>query len=174
MEVILYISVAIIAVAFFILVVYITRTLRSLQMTLTSVSHTLDGLEKQLQGVTSETTSLLQKTNVLAEDLQQKSESLNGVVSAVKEVGRSVQKFNHSVDRIADRVTSQMNEQEEKISQVVQWGNVALEIRDRFRARKKQPTQVEQPIVVPNEREADPQSKKPERKRSRSRSYDGA
>ena len=75
MEIILYLSAAVAAIAFFILVIYLSKTLKSLQVTLDSVSHTLGGLEKQLEGLTTESTLLLNKTNALAEDLQKKSEN---------------------------------------------------------------------------------------------------
>ena len=69
---ILYLSVALIAIAFLILVIYLSKTLKSLQGTLDNVATTLSGLEKQLDGVTKETTILLHKTNELASDIQDK------------------------------------------------------------------------------------------------------
>lgn len=138
LENLLYISAAIIAVAFLILVIYLSKTLNSLQITLNSVSKTLDGLEKQLDGVTRETTDLLHKTNALADDIQKKSESLNSVVDAVKEVGGSVQKFNQSLQNITTAVDRQLNENKDKISQIVQWSNVLLELKEKWKTRKEQ------------------------------------
>ncbi|GAA0332853.1 DUF948 domain-containing protein [Bacillus carboniphilus] len=136
MEIILYLSIALIAVAFFILVIYVVKTLKSLQKTLDSVAHTLDGLEGQMRGVTSETTELLKKTNALAEDIQHKSENLNSVVVAVKDVGTSIQRFNRSIDGISDKVIHQVETNQDKISQVVQWSNVFLELKQRWDQRK--------------------------------------
>ncbi|WHY89097.1 DUF948 domain-containing protein [Neobacillus novalis] len=137
MQIILYLSVALIAIAFLVLVIYLSKTLKSLQGTLTSVSKTLTGLEKQLNGVTSETTMLLQKTNALAEDIQHKSESLNSVVDAVKDVGTTVTKFNDTLKNITNSVDKQVVENKEKISQIVQWSNVLLELKDNWQARKE-------------------------------------
>ncbi|PLS02039.1 DUF948 domain-containing protein [Neobacillus cucumis] len=136
MQIILYLSVALIAIAFFVLVIYLSKTLKSLQVTLTSVSDTLSGLEKQLDGVTTETTLLLQKTNALAEDIQQKSESLNSVVEAVKGVGTTVTKFNGTLKNITQSVDQQVEESKEKISQIVQWGNILLELKEKWQARR--------------------------------------
>ncbi|WP_160724029.1 DUF948 domain-containing protein [Bacillus sp. USDA818B3_A] len=136
MQIILYLSVALIAIAFFVLVIYLSKTLKSLQVTLTSVSHTLDGLEKQLNGVTTETTLLLQKTNALAEDIQQKSESLNSVVEAVKDVGTTVTKFNGTLQNISKSVDEQVEDSKEKISQIVQWGNIFFELKEKWQTRK--------------------------------------
>jgi uncharacterized protein YoxC len=139
MEIILYLSAAVAAVAFLILVVYLAKTLKSLQTTLDSVAHTLTGLEKQLDGVTRETTVLLHKTNTLADDIQQKSESLNSVVSAVKDVGNSVQRFNQSIHSISSMVDNQIDKNQDKISQVVQWSNVFLELKDKWKSRRTSP-----------------------------------
>ena len=105
MIIILYLSVALIAVAFLILVIYLSKTLKSVQMTLTNVASTLD-YEGQMKGITAETTELLHKTNRLAEDIQEKSEKLNTVVHAVQEVGTSVQQFNTSIKQAAGSVTT--------------------------------------------------------------------
>ncbi|PLR79146.1 DUF948 domain-containing protein [Bacillus sp. V3-13] len=153
MEIILYLSVAVIAIAFFVLVMYLTKTLKSLQTTLDSVSKTLTGLEQQLDGVTRETTVLLHKTNALASDIQQKSESLNTVVDAVKNVGYSVQRFNTSIQNITSSVDRQLEQHKDKISQVVQWSNVFLELKDKWAARKKANQLENRPPVVRTERE---------------------
>lgn len=102
-----------------------------------SVSKTLIGLEKQLDGVTRETTALLHKTNALAEDIGQKSESLNSVVNAVKEVGDSVRSFNGSIQKVTSTVNNQLEQNKDKISQVVQWSQVFLEVKDKWKARKQ-------------------------------------
>ncbi|MCM3725434.1 DUF948 domain-containing protein [Neobacillus cucumis] len=142
MQIILYLSVALIAIAFFILVIYLSKTLKSLQVTLTSVSNTLSGLEKQLDGVTTETTLLLQKTNALAEDIQQKSENLNSVVAAVKDVGATVSQFNGTLQNITHTVDQQVEDSKEKISQIVQWGNILLELKEKWQTRKQSKQEV--------------------------------
>ncbi|MCE4147585.1 DUF948 domain-containing protein [Bacillus velezensis] len=137
MIIILYLSVALIAVAFLILVIYLSKTLKSVQMTLTNVASTLDGLEGQMKGITAETTELLHKTNRLAEDIQEKSEKLNTVVHAVQEVGTSVQQFNTSIKQAAGSVTASVRENQDKISQVVTWSQAAMEIWDKWKQKKK-------------------------------------
>jgi uncharacterized protein YoxC len=136
--IILYLSVAFIAIAFFILVMYISKTLNSVRVSLETVTKTLGGLEKQIEGVTTETTALLQKTNHLAEDLQRKSESLNSVVDAVKDVGTTVIHFNQTLQGITNAVDKQVEGNKEKISQVIQWSNVILELKDKWRSKKQE------------------------------------
>ncbi|WML25278.1 DUF948 domain-containing protein [Neobacillus sp. OS1-33] len=142
MQIILYLSVALIAIAFFVLVIFLSTTLKSFQVTLTSVSKTLTGLEKQLDGVTAETTILLQKTNALADDIKMKTDRLNSVVEAVKDVGTTVTKFNGTLQNITQTVDMQVEESKEKISQIVQWSNIILELKDKWQARKQQKTTV--------------------------------
>ncbi len=137
MVIILYLSVALIAIGFLVLVIYLARTLSSLQETLSSVSKTLIGVEKQLDGVTQETTALLQKTNALADDIQEKSKSLTSVVTAVKDVGSTVNKFNGTLKNLTDSFEIQVEENKEKISQIVQWSNVFLELKDKWNAKKE-------------------------------------
>lgn len=139
MEILLYGSAAVVAIAFLILVIYLVKTLTALQKTLNSVSHTLEDLEGQLQGITTETTELLHKTNELADDLKQKSENLNTAVMAVKDVGMSIQSFNTSIQKVSNKVITEIDNNQEKISQIVQWGNIALEMREKWKARKQQP-----------------------------------
>ena len=115
MIIILYLSVALIAVAFLILVIYLSKTLKSVQMTLTNVASTLDGLEGQMKGITAETT----------------------VVHAVQEVGTSVQQFNTSIKQAAGSVTASVRENQDKISQVVTWSQAAMEIWDKWKQKKK-------------------------------------
>lgn len=138
MIIILYLSVAFIAIAFFILVMYISKTLNSVRVSLETVTKTLGGLEKQIEGVTTETTALLQKTNHLAEDLQRKSESLNSVVDAVKDVGTTVIHFNQTLQGITNAVDKQVEGNKEKISQVIQWSNVILELKDKWKSKKQE------------------------------------
>jgi uncharacterized protein YoxC len=138
MIVILYFSVALISIAFLVLVIFITKTLKSLQGTLNHVSQTLGGLEKQLEGVTKETTVLLHKTNKLADDLQQKADSLTSVVDAVKDIGSTVSHFNQSLQNITNTVDKQVEDNKEKISQVIQWTNVFLELKDKWKTRKQE------------------------------------
>lgn len=137
MEIILYLSVALIAIAFLVLVIYISKTLKALQETLSSVSKTLVGLEKQLDGVTSETSVLLHKTNALADDIQHKAESLTSVVDAVKDIGNTVNQFNGTLKTITNTFDGQVEQNKEKISQIIQWGDVLLELKDKWKARKQ-------------------------------------
>lgn len=143
MEIILYLSAALAAIAFLILVLSLTKTLKSVDKTLDSLSRTVDRLEGQMQGITAETTELLHKTNALAEDVQHKTEQLNTVVYAVKDVGSTVHNLNQSINKVTTTVASQMEKNQYKISQAVQWGNIFKQIVEKFKDGKEEhPRQV--------------------------------
>jgi uncharacterized protein YoxC len=137
--VILYVSVAVIAVAFLILALSVSRTLRSVDSTLNSVSKMLDGLENQLKGVTQETAELLHKTNELAENIGEKTKELNSVVYAVKGIGSSIETFNQSLKKITTTVGSQLEKNQNKISQVVQWSQVVKQVLDKWKRKEESP-----------------------------------
>lgn len=130
-------SVALIAIAFVVLVIYLAKVLKSLQVTLTSVSNTLNGLEKQLQGVTTETTLLLHKTNAITADLQEKVEGLTSVVDSVKDIGTTVNRFNGSLQTITTSFDKHVEENKGKILQIMQWSDVLLELKDKWKERKQ-------------------------------------
>ncbi len=142
MIIILYLSVALIAVAFLILVISLTKTLKSMKITMDRVSKTMEDLEGQLQGITSETTLLLHKTNELAEDIQNKSEKLNTVVYAVQDIGTTIKEFNGSIRKVSSNLSTQVVHNQDKIAQLLQWGSVLKELKDKWmekKERKKEP-----------------------------------
>jgi len=129
-KILLYLSVALIAVAFFLLVIYLIKTLKTVQGTLQSLTKTIEGMEKQIQAIGTETAELLHKTNAVVDDVQKKVESVNGLFEAVKQVGSTVQTFN---DALAKKWTAN----EQKLVQAFQWGNAFLEIWEKWKEKKK-------------------------------------
>lgn len=124
------------AVAFLVICVVLALFLMQLLKTVKGINETLDGIQGQIQGITRESTDLLHKANRLTEDIQDKSLRLNSVVDAVKGVGDSVQTLNTSVDRVTNSITHNISQNEDKISQVIQWSNVAMEVADKWQLRK--------------------------------------
>jgi uncharacterized protein YoxC len=139
-KIILYASIALIAVSFFILAVYIARTLTVLQETIRRLTAAIDHLDKEVQGITTETTQLLKKTNALADDVQKKVEGLNSLVHAVSDIGATVQSFNRSLRQISSTVTMKAENHREKAAKVMQWGNAFIEIWEKWRERKQKKT----------------------------------
>lgn len=52
-------------------------------------------------------------------------------------MGDSVNNLNSSVDRVTNSITHNISQNEDKISQVVQWSNVAMEVADKWQMRQR-------------------------------------
>lgn len=137
MEWLLYVSVAVIAIAFLILVIYIIQMLKSLKSTLDHVATTIESLETQFEGITSETTELLHRTNRLADDIQDKSLALNSVVDRVKEVGDSIGTLNQSIKNITHRVVQGTENYSDQVEKAVEWSSAALKIWHKWKMQRR-------------------------------------
>lgn len=130
---ILYVSVAVLALAFVFLVYHVAKTLRSVQSTLNNTAETISSLEKQLQGVTKETEKLLHKTNELAEEVQEKSRSFGFLFDSLKGAGQSIETLNGSIREVSRKIAEETEKNAGKLSQFVQWSYMAKEIWDKWK-----------------------------------------
>ncbi|WP_010630458.1 DUF948 domain-containing protein [Sporolactobacillus vineae] len=136
MIIILYLAVAVIAVAFSILVYFLAQTLSAAQKTMDDVASTLENVQEQMKGLNAETTELLHRTNQLAEDVQQKSKSLNSVFDAVQGFGESLGTVNDSIRKITSSVARSGEEHAGKTAQALQWGKAAIDLIHRWKNRR--------------------------------------
>jgi uncharacterized protein YoxC len=81
------ISVAIIALAFAALVIYLIAMIQTLRGLLGQVNHTLVHVRSQLDDMGGEAKKVIEHTNQMGADLQKKMEALNSVFKAVENVG---------------------------------------------------------------------------------------
>lgn len=133
MIIILYLSVAVIAVAFAVLVYFLSQTLRSAQKTMDDVASTLEDVQEQMKGLNGETTELLHRTNLLAVDVQKKSASLNSIIDAVHGFGESLNDVNASVKKVTSSIESSGEANANKVAQAVQWGKAAIDLIQRWK-----------------------------------------
>lgn len=136
MIIILYLAVAVIAVAFSVLVYFLSQTLRAAQKTMDDVATTLENVQEQMKGLNEETTELLHRTNLLAADVQEKSKSLNSVFDAVQGFGESLGTVNDSIRKITSSVAQSGEEHSGQMAQVLQWGKAAIDLAHRWKSRK--------------------------------------
>jgi uncharacterized protein YoxC len=135
--IILYLAVAVIAIAFAVLVYFLSQTLSAAQKTMEDVASTLEDVQEQMKGLTEETTELLHRTNGLAVDLQKKSNSLNSVFDAVEGFGQSLGTINTSVKRVSASIENKGMEQSDKVARTVQWGRAAIDLFNRWQNARK-------------------------------------
>lgn len=92
------ISVIIIAVAFVVLVAFLTVTLMQTRKTLESV-------RRDLHHVSKEAVELMMRLDALTSDVQSKSESLNFVFRPLKEINKSQRECSNTASEVATWVT---------------------------------------------------------------------
>lgn len=134
MVIILYLAVAVIAVAFAVLVYFLAQTLQSAQKTMDDLASTLEGIQVQMKGLNEETTELLHRTNLLASDVQKKSQSLNSIFNAVEGFGDSLGDINTSVRKVASRIEQDGQENAGKVATALQWGRAAVDLFQRWQS----------------------------------------
>lgn len=137
MDFIIPISVGVIAVAFCILVYYLVTTLKTFSQSLNQITETVNRLEGKVEDVTVETNDLLKKVNALADDLQEKSEKLNAIVDSSQEVAKTIHKFNDSLGDISDSIIHKVRSHQDKMAQIIQWGNIIIELKEKWDELKK-------------------------------------
>ncbi|MBB6448121.1 uncharacterized protein YoxC [Geomicrobium halophilum] len=136
--VIVYISVAIVAIAIVVLIFYIIQTLKSAQGVVTQLGNTAEAVEKQLQGITTETEHLVKTTNRLAEDFESKSGSLDGLFSTAEELSEATERVTGSIQNISTTVSEETERNAGQVAKAVQWGSACLELYDKWKSRRNQ------------------------------------
>ena len=140
------ISIAIMALAFAALVVFLIRTLRSLSEVLAQTNAAVHELKHQLHDISLEATRLLRHTNEVTVDVRNKLHSIDPVVDSVKNIGEAVHEVTASVKQASAAVagTPNKNVTPERVSvlqsvaQAVQVVPVILDFASSLRQSKKQ------------------------------------
>lgn len=81
------ISVAVIAVAFTVLVVFLVKTLKAAEASLDKTTQTLQEVQKTIDELSYEVKSVVRQANQITGDLQHKMEQIDPVLESVKNVG---------------------------------------------------------------------------------------
>jgi uncharacterized protein YoxC len=138
-------SVAVIAIAFAALVVYLIQTLRSVTDLLSQTNVTIREIQGEISGLSLEATELLKHTNEVTIDVRNKLHSIDPVVDSVKNIGDAVQEVTDSVKEataavagsIRKHVPKEAPKTGETISRVIQAVPMVLEIWQTWRGPRK-------------------------------------
>lgn len=95
------ISVAAMALAVIVFVIFMIRTLINLNQTIQKVNQTLEGLHGKVEQAVTESTKTLEETRHLVEDLRLKSQQVDHVLNSVREVGKQMEEVSTSLARSA-------------------------------------------------------------------------
>jgi uncharacterized protein YoxC len=89
------VSVAVIAIVFTILVIYLIVLINTLRHTFTQVDRTLGSVHQQLDGIGTEAKKVIEQANHLSVDVKSKFDSLTSLFNTVSNVGAVLE--DHSV-----------------------------------------------------------------------------
>ncbi|WP_068775464.1 DUF948 domain-containing protein [Paenibacillus sp. FJAT-26967] len=108
------ISVALIAIAFVVLVVFLVKTLRSVTELVAQTNQTIQQVQQQLTVVSQEANELIRHTNEVSVDVRNKLQALDKTFYTIKNVGDVVNEISTSVRQTSATVTSSMRNKVEK------------------------------------------------------------
>lgn len=139
------ISVAVIALSFAVLVVYLILTLNSARASLEQTNQTLSKVQTQLDQVSKEALILINNTNLITSDVHDKMKSLDSLFESIEHVGESVQQVTSSVKQVsatvADSFTTNVkhavDHNDKKLNEVVKWASVAMNLWHKWQGYKK-------------------------------------
>lgn len=138
------ISIFIIALSFAILVVYVIKTLKSVQKSTEQINEGLIHMQKEIDLVSKETTELIRNTNKLTIDLQEKSKSLDSLFHSIDDVGSVVNQVTQSAKQVSSTLTGTLQRsvenatvQRDKVDEVMKYISLGLSIWQKFQSRKE-------------------------------------
>jgi uncharacterized protein YoxC len=101
MEMIIELSVALVAVAFAVLVIFLIKTLKSAKESLDKVSQTLQEVQKTIDELTYEVKTTVRHANDITADIQGKILKIDPVVDSVKNLGDVMNELTLTVKQVS-------------------------------------------------------------------------
>lgn len=139
-------SVALIAVAFTALVIYLIITLKSARASLEQTNQTLAQVQSQLDRISEESLKLIQNTTLITEDVHGKMKQLDSLFESIGHVGESVNEVTSSVKQVSASVAQSLTsnvkrateQQDERLQQVIKYASAAMNLWFKFKNHKDQ------------------------------------
>jgi uncharacterized protein YoxC len=128
MTMIIEISVAVVALAFVALVVFLITTLRSITNLLGQTNETIHELQIQLSNVSKDASDVLRHTNAVTVDVLNKLHSLDPTFDSVKQVGEAVEEITSSIKNASVTVAKTLKNKVETKSYLPATGKLAKAI----------------------------------------------
>ncbi|MCZ8516228.1 DUF948 domain-containing protein [Paenibacillus filicis] len=141
------ISVAVVAIAFVALVIFLIQTLRNVSELLAQTNVTMKELQTQMNGISAEATELLRHTNEVTVDVRNKLHSLDPAVHSIKHIGDAVSEvtssFKQASATVADTIHTQVEHskllKDGAAAGLIQAVPIAVGLWERFRGKKISP-----------------------------------
>jgi uncharacterized protein YoxC len=99
------ISVAVITVAFVILVVYLIQTLKSVTALVDKTNEAVNQMQQQINQISTDASELLKHTNEITVDVRDKLHALDNTFYSIKNIGDAVSEITYSVKQVSATVT---------------------------------------------------------------------
>ncbi|WP_202078525.1 DUF948 domain-containing protein [Caldalkalibacillus salinus] len=138
------ISVAVIAGAFILLVIYVIATLRSVRRSLHHLDKSIIHMQQQVDQVSKETTELMKNSNRLAVDLQRKSKTMDTLFHSLGDASQVIQQMTTSLKQVSSSLTNNVqktvdgtNKHQDRINDVVKYSSLALKFWQAWQARRE-------------------------------------
>ncbi|WP_438434554.1 DUF948 domain-containing protein [Gorillibacterium sp. sgz500922] len=103
------ISVAVIAVAFAALVVFLIRTLNTVQTSLKDTNKTIVEVQRELNDVSTEVKGLIRNTNQITMDVRNKMKALDSLFGTVENVGDTLEGVTSTLRTASNRFMSNVH-----------------------------------------------------------------
>lgn len=131
------ISIAVIALAFVVLVIYLISAIKALRITLGQVNQTLAETRHQLGDLGGQTQKILEHTNQISFDLKQKVEAINPIFNAIGDAGEV---FEHRAAQLKSelKASSELKEDEKlkAIEAIFELGGAGIKLWQKLRKRR--------------------------------------
>ncbi|MEC0259444.1 DUF948 domain-containing protein [Paenibacillus lautus] len=123
------ISVAIIAVAFAVLVFFLIKTLKAATQSLEKVTETLQDVQKTVDELSYEVKQTIRNTNDITVDVQHKMRQIDPVLDTVKNLGEALSEVTYAVKQVSSGMVSRFKQ-------------------SRMEQKKEQPVRTEVPLTA--------------------------
>ncbi|ETT31143.1 hypothetical protein C169_24898 [Paenibacillus sp. FSL R5-808] len=104
------ISVAIIAVAFAVLVFFLIKTLKAATQSLEKVTQTLQEVQKTVDELSYEVKQTIRNTNDITVDVQHKMKQIDPVMDTVKNLGEALSEVTYAVKQVSSGMVSRFKQ----------------------------------------------------------------
>lgn len=136
MEILLYLSAIIAALALVLIAVYLIITLKTVMNKTTQITNTIERTEKKIDSVSSKAETLMNKADSIADDAQNKLKAFDGVAESVGQLKASIHYMDQSLNEVSERLQSQ-GKPDKAMKDTLKWGDTAISLFGKYKNFKK-------------------------------------
>ena len=135
MEILLYASAIIAALALVLIAVYVIIALKTVMKQANQITDLLTSTEKKVTAVTTRADTLMSKAESLTEDAQHKMDAFNGLTDAFGQLKASMHYMDESLQAVSERFNKQ-GEPNKAMRDTLKWGDTALSLFSKYKNYK--------------------------------------